>query len=248
VGPSRPRYMSDLGFISPLSVLSGFVVGLLIGLTGVGGGSLMTPLLILLFGTEPTIAVGTDLFYAAATKSVGGLTHSLRKTVDWRITGLLGAGSMPGSIMTITALYLMGITGGKSPRLVTLTLAVALILSAASVMARPLIRRMSHRHAGERRRWTAPSTVLLGFVLGVLVTITSVGAGALGMTLLVILYPGVRLVRLVGSDNRACGAADPNRRSRALAARFGGLAADGLATARLGARDHDRQPHEFPPS
>ena len=107
---------------------------------------------------------------------------------------------MPGSVLVIAALYLMGITGGKSPRLVTLTLVGALILSAAAVLARPLIRQMSHRHAGERRRWTAPLTVLCGFVLGVLVTITSVGAGALGMTLLVILYPGVRLVRLVGSD------------------------------------------------
>src|SRR5262249_31609058 len=158
--------MSDLGFISLAAVLSGFVVGLLVGLTGVGGGSLMTPLLILLFGTEATTAVGTDLFYAAATKSVGSLTHGLRKTVDWGITGLLGAGSVPGSVITTSALYLMGITGGKSPRLVTLTLAVALILSAAAVMARPWIRRMSDRHAGARRRWTAAATVLCGFVLG----------------------------------------------------------------------------------
>jgi uncharacterized membrane protein YfcA len=176
--------MDALASIIPLSVLSGFVVGLLVGLTGVGGGSLMTPLLILVFGTHATTAVGTDLLYAAATKSVGSLTHGLRGTVDWRITGL----------------YLLGVTGDSSPRLITITLGVALLLSASAVLARPLIRRMSYRHAAARRHWTAPLTVLAGLTLGMLVTISSVGAGALGMTLLVILYPGVRLVRLVGSD------------------------------------------------
>jgi uncharacterized membrane protein YfcA len=192
--------MDILAAITPLSVLSGFAVGLLVGLTGVGGGSLMTPLLILLFGTQATTAVGTDLLYAAATKSVGGLTHGFRKTVDWRITGLLAAGSIPGSVSTIGALYLIGVRGGSSSRLITLTLGTALLLSAAAVLARPLIRRMSDRHAAARRPSTAPLTVLAGLALGVLVTISSVGAGALGMTLLVILYPGVRLVRLVGSD------------------------------------------------
>lgn len=192
--------MDGPAIISPLSVLSGFVVGLLVGLTGVGGGSLMTPLLILLFGTQATTAVGTDLLYAAVTKSVGSLTHGLGKTVDWRIATLLAAGSLPGSLMTIAALYLMGITGGRSSRLITITLGVALLVSAAAVLARPVIRRISDRHAAARRRWTAPLTMMAGFVLGVLVTISSVGAGALGMTLLVILYPGVRLVRLVGSD------------------------------------------------
>src|SRR5439155_26124637 len=101
--------MDFLTAVSPLSVLSGFVVGLLVGLTGVGGGSLMTPLLILLFGTQATTAVGTDLLYAAATKSVGSLTHGFHKTVDWRITGLLAAGSLPGSVSTIAAPSRIGI-------------------------------------------------------------------------------------------------------------------------------------------
>jgi uncharacterized membrane protein YfcA len=192
--------MDFLAATTPLSVVSGFVVGLLVGLTGVGGGSLMTPLLILLFGTHATTAVGTDLLYAAATKSVGSLTHGLRKTVDWRIVALLAGGSLPGSLITIAALYLMGIRGDSSPRLIIITLGIALLLSAAAMLARPFIRRVSDRHAGVRRHWTAPLTVLAGFVLGVLVTVSSVGAGALGMTFLVILYPGVRLVRLVGSD------------------------------------------------
>ena len=186
--------------ISPLSVLSGFVVGLLVGLTGVGGGSLMTPLLILVFGATATTAVGTDLLYAAITKSVGSVAHGRKQNVDWTIVGQLAAGSLPGSVLTIAVMYLAGITGDSSPRLITITLGIALVLSAAAVLARPLLRRMVHFHAGERRPSTAPLTVITGFVLGVLVTISSVGAGALGMTLLVILYPGVRLVRLVGTD------------------------------------------------
>jgi uncharacterized protein len=186
--------------ISPLSVLSGFVVGLLVGLTGVGGGSLMTPLLILVFGTTATTAVGTDLLYAAITKGVGSITHGRKQNVDWTIVGQLAAGSLPGAVLTIGLMYLAGVRGDSSPRLITLTLGIALVLSAAAVLARPLIRRMVHGHAGERRLWTGPLTVITGFVLGVLVTISSVGAGALGMTLLVILYPGVRLVRLVGTD------------------------------------------------
>src|SRR5215211_9168155 len=102
---------------TPLMVLSGFVVGLLVGLTGVGGGSLMTPLLILVFGTPATTAVGTDLLYAAATESVGSLAHWRRQTVDWRITGLLATGSIPGALLTIFALHNFGVTGDSSPRL-----------------------------------------------------------------------------------------------------------------------------------
>src|SRR5256886_16858033 len=132
--------MDILAAITPLSVLSGFAVGQLVGLTGVGGGSLMTPLLILLFGTQATTAVGTDLLYAAATKSVGSLTHGFLKTVDWRITGLLAAGSIPGSGSTIAALYLIGIRGGSSPRLITLTLGTALLFSAGGVCGGALVK------------------------------------------------------------------------------------------------------------
>jgi hypothetical protein len=186
--------------ISPLSVLSGFVVGLLVGLTGVGGGSLMTPLLILIFGTQATTAVGTDLLYASITKAAGSLTHARKAHIDWGIVGRLMAGSLPGSLLTVFLMHIAGIGSGSSPPLITLALGIALVLSAIAVLARPLIRRISHAHAGERRPWTTPMTFLAGIVLGVLVTITSVGAGALGMTMLVILYPGVRLVRLVGTD------------------------------------------------
>jgi hypothetical protein len=181
-------------------VLSGFVVGLLVGLTGVGGGSLMTPLLILVFGTQATTAVGTDLLYAAVTKSAGSLAHGRNQNVDWRIVARLAAGSLPGAALTIAGLYAAGVRGGTSPRFVTVILGIALLLSAAAVIARPWLRLMIDRHAGDRRHWTGSLTVASGFLLGVMVTISSVGAGALGMTLLVLLYPGVRLVRLVGTD------------------------------------------------
>src|SRR5436190_13564747 len=107
--------MDLLTAVSPLSVLSGFVVGMLVGLTGVGGGSLMTPLLILVFGTQATTAVGTDLLYAAAPKSVGIVAHSRKRNIDWQIVGRLAAGSLPGSLMTIAMLDRTGVRGGTSP-------------------------------------------------------------------------------------------------------------------------------------
>ena len=97
--------------INPLLVVSGFVVGMLVGLTGVGGGSLMTPILVLLFGVHATTAVGTDLLYAAITKTGGTLTHGLKGTVDWRVTGRLAAGSIPATILTLFGLYILGIKG-----------------------------------------------------------------------------------------------------------------------------------------
>src|ERR1700676_969458 len=193
--------MDLLAAVTPLSVLSGFVVGLLVGLTGVGGGSLMTPLLILVFGTQATTAVGTDLFYAAATKSVGTAVHGLGRTVEWPIVARLAAGSLPGTILTIAALHLSGIRGNSSPRLITITLGVALLLSAAAMLGRQWIRRrLIPRRRVAVTRGMVLLTVAAGFILGVLVTISSVGAGALGMVMLVTLYPSVPLARLVGSD------------------------------------------------
>ena len=182
------------------SVLSGFVVGLLVGLTGVGGGALMTPLLILLFGVQATTAVGTDLLYASATKGAGAATHGMRKTVDWTITARLASGSIPATILTIAALYLIDVKGNTSPRFIVVALAIALLLSAGCVLARPLLGRSTEGHPGAGGRLTASLTVLAGLLLGILVTLTSVGAGALGMTLLVMLYPHTPINRLVGSD------------------------------------------------
>ncbi len=188
-----------LSSISLLSVLSGFAVGGLVGLTGVGGGSLMTPLLILVFGRSATTAVGTDLLYAAMTKSVGGWAHARRQNVDWPIVARLASGSIPGALLTVAAMSAIGIRGHTSPRLITVTLGVALMLSAAAVLARHRIRNWSRRVVVSERM-IAPLTVAAGLALGVLVTISSVGAGALGMAMLVMIYPGRPLARLVGTD------------------------------------------------
>lgn len=181
-------------------VVSGFAVGMLVGLTGVGGGSLMTPLLILIFGVHATTAVGTDLLYAAATKSTGTLAHGIKKTVDWAIAARLGSGSVPATILTIITLKQIGITGDASPPFLTVALGFALVLSAIAIPTRHRLRRLGARHPVLGRRGVGPVTVLLGVALGVLVTLTSVGAGALGMTMLVLLYPDRPMSRLVGTD------------------------------------------------
>jgi uncharacterized membrane protein YfcA len=192
--------MDVLGAVSPLSVLSGCMVGVLVGLTGVGGGSLMTPLLILVFGTQATTAVGTDLLFAAATKSAGSIAHGLKQNIDWPIVGWLAAGSLPGAMLTVAGMYAIGIRGHTSPPLITVTLGIALLLSAGAMLGRQRIRQWVGRRAAAVPRWAAPLTVLAGLLLGVLVTISSVGAGALGMVMLVSLYPTKPLARLVGTD------------------------------------------------
>jgi uncharacterized membrane protein YfcA len=183
-------------------IASGFGVGLLVGMTGVGGGSLMTPVLILLFGVQTTTAVGTDLLYAAATKSAGTLSRGLAQTVDWKITARLACGSIPGTTLTIGVLYLLDIHGSASPRLLNIILGVTLLVSASSMLFLRRLRWLTVRHhpGAVASRLLIPGTVLAGFVLGVLVTLTSVGAGALGMIVLVLLYTDRPIDRLIGSD------------------------------------------------
>src|SRR5579872_1597630 len=122
--------------IDPLYVASGFGVGLLVGLTGVGGGALMTPLLILLFGIHPTTAVGTDLLYAAVTKSAGGVVHGFNRTVDWRIVGRLAAGSVPLTVVTIACLSYFDIKGEGAKHLIGGVLACALLITAITLVFR----------------------------------------------------------------------------------------------------------------
>jgi uncharacterized membrane protein YfcA len=187
--------------INPLLVVSGFVVGMLVGLTGVGGGSLMTPILVLLFGVHATTAVGTDLLYAAITKTGGTLTHGLKGTVDWRVTSRLAAGSIPATILTLFALYILGIKGNDSPPLITTALGIALVMTAVCVLSHRWLRLLTAtRHAEPDPRWTATLTTFAGLLLRVFVTLSSVGAGAIGMTALVLLYPRTPIARLVGSD------------------------------------------------
>jgi uncharacterized protein len=183
-------------------IASGFGVGLLVGMTGVGGGSLMTPLLILLFGVQTTTAVGTDLLYAATTKGAGTLSRGLAHTVDWKITGRLACGSVPGTTLTIGVLYLLDVHGSASPRQLNIILGATLLVSAAGMLFLRRLRWLTVRHhpGTVAARLLVPGTVLAGFVLGVLVTLTSVGAGALGMIVLVLLYTDTPIDRLVGSD------------------------------------------------
>jgi hypothetical protein len=183
-------------------IASGFGVGLLIGMTGVGGGSLMTPVLILLFGVQTTTAVGTDLLYAAATKGAGTFSRGLAHTIDWKITGRLACGSVPGTILTIAALYLLDVHGSASPRLLNIILGAMLLVSATGMLFLRRLRWLTVRHhpGPFAARLLVPGTVLAGFMLGVLVTLTSVGAGALGMIVLVLLYTDTPIDRLIGSD------------------------------------------------
>jgi len=172
-----------------------------VGLTGVGGGSLMTPLLVLLFGFHPSTAVGTDLLYASVTKSVGTGVHHKGQTVDWRIVGSLASGSVPAAIVTLCLMAYFGVSSARSALVLNLLLGAALLVTSIAVFFRPWILRWAGHHidameAGRVKRWT----VLLGAALGVLVSITSVGAGALGTTALLILYPKLPVARIAGSD------------------------------------------------
>ena len=180
--------------------LSGFFIGALVGLTGVGGGSLMTPLLILLFGIHPATAVGSDLLYAATTKAVGTGVHGIRGSVDWRIVGRLALGSVPLTIITVVICSLFGVTHHHS-RFLSDALGVVLVMTAFSVIFQAQLTRLvssSLGEIGERQR--ALLTVLIGAILGVMVTLTSVGAGAIGVTALIVLYPRLPPARIVGSD------------------------------------------------
>ncbi len=187
--------------IDPLYVASGFCVGLLVGMTGVGGGSLMTPLLILLFGVHPSTAVGTDLLYAAATKAGGSAVHGLARSIHWPAVLRLAGGSIPASIVTLIVLWQLDLDSEAARRLVNVVLSFALLLTAASLIFRNAILE-SFRSRVERLEpgTIARATVLVGIVLGVLVSVSSVGAGAVGVTALLLLYPQQPMARIVGSD------------------------------------------------
>lgn len=187
--------------IDPLYVASGFGVGLLVGMTGVGGGSLMTPLLILLFGVHPATAVGTDLLFAAATKSGGSLAHGFARSIHWPAVARLAAGSIPASILTLVLLWALDLNDDSLRRLVNVVLCFALALTAASLLFRnAIMERYRGRLVEADPRRAARATVLVGAALGVLVSISSVGAGAVGVTALLLLYPQLPMTRIVGSD------------------------------------------------
>jgi uncharacterized membrane protein YfcA len=186
--------------LNPLYVLSGFLIGFLVGQTGVGGGSLMTPLLVLLFGVHPATAVGTDLLYAAATKTLGTVVHGLNRTIDWRVVLRLASGSTPATVITLLVMSQTRLTHNEDGVIATI-LGVMLLLTAASLVLRGRFLRVAGPWLeGIAPRRTTGLTVILGATLGILVTISSVGAGALGVTVLLLLYPRAPMALIVGSD------------------------------------------------
>ena len=185
-----------------LYTLSGFAVGAIVGLTGVGGGSLMTPLLVLLFGVHPATAVGTDLLYAAITKAGGTVAHGRKGHIDWAITGRLALGSIPAAAITILVLSQLPEGSNAIGKVVASGLGFALLLTAVAILFGRRLREYAAKHDNSplRQCCLGKITVLVGAILGVLVTISSVGAGALGVAALFFLYPKLSPVRIVGSD------------------------------------------------
>jgi len=186
-------------------IVSGLSVGVLVGLTGVGGGSLMTPLLVFLFGFAPTTAVGTDLLFAAITKSGGVAVHHRKHgSVEWRIVGLLCLGSLPAAVALIFGLEYFDIPKKTITGVMSNALGVALILTSIALFFRNRLRhhigQADEHDPGRFSHLQAPVTVFVGFVLGVLVTLSSVGAGALGTVALFFLYPRLPTLRVVGTD------------------------------------------------
>lgn len=185
-------------------VVAGAATGLLVGLTGVGGGALMTPLLLLLFGVAPLTAIGTDLWFAAITKIFATRVHHRHGMIDWQVVKRLWVGSLSASVATLIWMTLHPVDETAVILLKT-AIAVAVMLTALGMLLqKPLhaLGRKLRTTDGERfKKIQAPLTVLAGVVLGVLVTLTSVGAGALGAVFLAYLYP-LRLTppRLIATD------------------------------------------------
>jgi len=184
-------------------IIAGLVVGFIVGMTGVGGGSLMTPIL-LYFGVSPANAVGTDLLYAAITKAGGIHVHHKKRNIDWRITGELALGSLPAALLTLWALHSLSFDKDTLNSIIKITLGYALILTAIAILFKRKIFDYSRKNDAwitrMSRQQQAIATVITGAILGAVVTITSIGAGALGTVALFMLYPLLPTVRLVGTE------------------------------------------------
>ncbi|MEY4346211.1 MAG: hypothetical protein RL032_2043, partial [Pseudomonadota bacterium] len=193
--------MHDLAF-----VFAGFFVGFVVGLTGVGGGSLMTPILIFFFGIKPYLAVGTDLLFAAFTKMGGTIKLARSRHIDWPVVLNLSAGSIPAALITLYVLHTLGATSGAVQQIMTTTLGCALLLTAAATLYKALRGKSApvsvlagqEAAAARPRHWSLP--LLFGALIGTLVTLTSVGAGDIGVTVLMVLYPLLPLPRIVAAD------------------------------------------------
>jgi uncharacterized protein len=187
--------------LNPLYSLTGFFVGLLVGQTGMGGGSLVTPILVLVFGVAPATAVGTDLLYACITKMVGTAVHGAHHTVRWPIVGRLAVGSVPATSVTLLVVSHFDLSSRAASGVITTLLGVMLLVTAVALLFR---RRLLNLAGGwlelVPEHQTRTLTIIVGAVLGVLVTVSSVGAGAIGVTALLLLYSRLPMARIVGSD------------------------------------------------
>ncbi len=181
-------------------IVAGFVVGLLVGLTGVGGGSLMTPILMIFFNVKAIVAVGTDLLYASITKTAGIFVHGKLGNIDWKIVRLLAYGSIPAAMITTLYLRNAGVASDSTVTSIKFWLGIALLLTSLSVLFRNQLAQLSKKGHWINPAYTPTLTVILGLILGFLVTLTSVGAGALGVTALLMLYPKVPITKIVGTD------------------------------------------------
>ncbi len=188
----------QIGFI-----VAGLVVGFIVGMTGVGGGSLMTPIL-LWFGIPPTTAVGTDLLYAAFTKMGGVFVHHKKNNINWTITGWLSLGSVPAALMTLWILHSIKTDITTINSVIKYGLGWALIVTSVAVLFKKKLLVISQKHAGDKFHTQSNTqnalTVVIGILLGATVTLTSIGAGALGTVTLFFLYPLLPTTKLVGTE------------------------------------------------
>ena len=184
-------------------VIAGLVVGFIVGMTGVGGGSLMTPIL-LWFGINPATAVGTDLLYAAITKSSGVIVHKKNKNIDWAITGWLTLGSVPAVVMTFWFLSTLHTAPDAMNAIIKQALGFVLFATALAIFFKKRLLDFAHKRAGGNYNPSGSRlnvmTVITGLILGTMVALTSIGAGALGTVALFILYPLLPTRRLVGTE------------------------------------------------
>ncbi|NUU00871.1 sulfite exporter TauE/SafE family protein [Herbaspirillum robiniae] len=183
-------------------VVSGFAVGLLVGLTGVGGGSLMTPLLTLLFGIHPSVAVGTDLAFASATKTAGTFAHRFKGTVRWDVVSRLSYGALPAALVTTLLLKHFGAVSEGISLVIRYSIAVSVLLTVVALLFRKRMQNWLNAHPDRQLQGATlrNATIAAGAVLGTLVTISSIGAGAVGATLLVLLYPRLTPAEIAGTD------------------------------------------------
>ena len=185
--------------------LIGFLVGFIVGMTGVGGGSLMTPILVLGFNIQPAVAVGTDLLYAAITKAGGIFAHHKKGNIQWNILNLLFMGSIPATLCSLLVIKQLDSSGVNYESLIMTTLSIALILTGLFLLGKDHLKKLSREENSAyikalHRKYRKPITIFAGALIGVLVTISSVGAGVIGAAFLFFLYPKHKAIKIVATD------------------------------------------------